>query len=610
MPIRDKILDDLDVRVYVDYAQERQNTLGPYTLATDGTQLDAGSAVNCIIDPVTLSVMGKPLPMTAEWNDKTTPCTGHYYRYQISDFTFTGTGGSSNWRKNDYRKTGDTYIVCNASDPLITAATVRLTQGVKRNEPLFLSYSKLAKKEQDDRPAISIYWSNPTNIDRDLKLNFKHDGSCDVYRGYKNLSGQITASASSQTVTGVGTNFTTELAGGQQLYNFYGRLLGQIDTISSDTSLTLTTNAASAFVGRYFTNSLVIDPVTHIQISGPNKIQSFTRTESNYSKGRPISTIANPNDQYNDVFIIPCRGKELLVLTSYGLNFSVSFPDLNLPDPPANVSVYNAQIPGIEPPNVSSQPIITPSGTFSIQIPNGKVQFQLAKLYFLDNWSITSQKITTASNPPALPTYLTGSISCDYGSSTVTGTGTNFNPEISAGDRIYYYDATNLLNSIFLGIVDTVTDDTTFTLTAPSQNKLNDATFSKEAELAGLITWTEGSSTVTGSGTNFNPEISVGDWLYSDENYLIGQVANIASDTSLTLYDNATFSGTGHYWKNLNQYVERFLNPQVEFFSSVLPTSTDTLGIDYSVLDGNGNVINGGIFNSVRNEFKLQIYHY
>ena len=610
MPIRDKSLDDLDVRVYVDYAQERQNTLGPYTLATDGTQLDAGSAVNCIIDPVTLSVMGKPLPMTAEWNDKTTPCTGHYYRFQISDFTFSGAGGSSNWRKNDYRKTGDTYIVCNASDPLITAATVSLTQGVKRNEPLFLSYSKLAKKEQDDRPAISVYWSNATNIDRDLKLNFKHDGSCDVFRGYKNLSGTITSSSSSQTVTGISSNFTYELVSGQSLYDFYGRLLGVIDTVNSDTQLTLQSNAVNTFTGRYFTNALVIDAVTKIQISGPEKIQSFTRTESNYSKGRPISTIANPNDQYNDVFIIPCRGKELLVLTSYGLNFSISFPDLNLPDPPANVSVYNAQIPAVEPPNISSQPIITPSGTFSIQIPNGKVQFQLAKLYFLDNWNITSQRIQTASSPPALPTYLTGTLSCDYGSSTITGTGTLFTSEISAGDRIYYYDSNNLLNSIFLGIVNTVTNNTTFTLTTPAQNKLNDATFSKEAELAGTIAWTLDSQIVTGTGTNFNPEISVGDWLYTSENYLIGQVAQINSDTELELFDVATYSGSGIFWKNLNQYIERFVNPQVEFFSSVLPTSTDTLGIDYSVLDGSGNVINGGIFNSVRNEFKLQIYHY
>jgi hypothetical protein len=53
----------------------------------------------------------------------------------------------------------------------------------------------------------------------------------------------------------------------------------------------------------------------------PFKVQSYSRTESNYSGGRPTVVTGNPNDQYNDYYIIPFRGNQLLVITSFGLNF-------------------------------------------------------------------------------------------------------------------------------------------------------------------------------------------------------------------------------------------------------------------------------------------------
>ena len=97
-------LENLDLRVYVDYPQERQNRKGPYVFATDGTQLDAGSKVNCIIDPVTLSVFGTPLPMTNEWKTGAGAAvtTSPNYRFQKSDFTFTSVNGANDWLDFDY----------------------------------------------------------------------------------------------------------------------------------------------------------------------------------------------------------------------------------------------------------------------------------------------------------------------------------------------------------------------------------------------------------------------------------------------------------------------------------------------------------------------------
>ena len=62
---------------------------------------------------------------------------------------------------------------------------------------------------------------------------------------FKSISGTITASTSSNVITGTGTKFTSELAVGNVLYN-EGKIIGTIAAISSDTKLTLTSKAITA----------------------------------------------------------------------------------------------------------------------------------------------------------------------------------------------------------------------------------------------------------------------------------------------------------------------------------------------------------------------------
>lgn len=587
-------LETLDLKVYVDYSQERKNRLGPYVFATDGTQVDSGTRDNCIIDPCTLSVFGKPLPMTAEWNDKTTPCTGNYYRYQISDFTFTGTGGAANWTINDYKKTGNTYIVCKSDSDAIMSQVIQLTGGVKRNEPLFFSFSKLEKKNTNDQPLIKLYWSNSSNTDKDIQLHFSSDGSCKVYRGYLPLSGVITTLTSSTTVTGNNTKFSTELAIGTQIYDVYGRLLGTVANIASNTSLTLSANANKT--------------VTNVQYNKkqPNNVQTYSRTESNYSQGRPISTIANPNDQFNDVYIIPCRGNTLLVLTSFGLNFAHTFTDLNVPDPPANFGNY-VDI------NESSTPIITPSGTFSIQISQGKTSFQLAKLYFLSNWSIKSQNIKTESAPPAYPTFLTGDIAGTLGSPTITGTATLFTSELSIGDRVYIYPNSLQPDGLFIGYVSIIASDTSFDLSADSEYTFAGKAYSKDTVKTGDITFTAGNGAITGNGTLFTSEVQPDDALYDNLGNFIGVVDSILSNTNLTVTPAPSFSGVSEtYWTNINLYINRFQNAQAEPFRCLPATSTDEVYLQYYITDlaGNTNPFNNFKSNVDRpnSEFKIKIF--
>ncbi|WP_456478122.1 right-handed parallel beta-helix repeat-containing protein [Geoglobus ahangari] len=80
----------------------------------------------------------------------------------------------------------------------------------------------------------------------------------------------------------------------------------------------------------------------------------------------------------------------------------------------------------------------------------------------------------------------------------------------------------------------------------------------KEGQLTGTLTFTNGSTTVTGSGTSFTSELSVGDYIISDDStnglewY---KVTAIASDTELTIdhaFNQATHSSTASYNKQSN----------------------------------------------------------
>jgi hypothetical protein len=577
--------EELDLKVYVDYRQERQNRRGPFIFCTDGTQLDAGTKNNCLIDPVTLSVFGLPLPMTPEWK---TTFNGNYSRFQKSDFTF---GNPIKWKNFDVYGNGDTYIISNSEIVNDQKSTVTLTNDVSRNEPLFFSFSKLQKKNSDTGSLLTLSWSNLTNADKNTKLEFKSDGSCDVYRGFVSLSGTIIAQTTGTAITGVGTKFLTEVLPGNKIYDFYGRDLGTVASVSSDILLNLSANADYDFTGEY-------------SIGTPKKVQSYSRTESNYSQGRPISTVANPNDQYNDVYIIPMRGRDLLVLTSFGLNFCHTFTDLNVPDPPANIVAYMDDAPTIFSTNISSAPIILPSGSFKININQGKIAFQLAKLYFLSDWSIESQIISTPQTPPYLPYQNPGLISVAQNDNSVQGVDTDFETYLNIGDRISF--VTNNIGSQLLGYVDFVNNDNQFFLTSSSAYKLNNASYYADRQLTGYLSYSTSGTGLSGSSTLFSTELSIGDSLYDNNDIFIGKISSITDNTNAYFVSNPSISGVNQtpVWKNINTYHSSIENIQYEPFGTVFPTSNEVLQLGVQITDLAGNLLP---FNDNNNKFKIKI---
>lgn len=534
-------LDELDVKVYVDYPQPRRNIKSPFVYAADGTSWDTSSLVNAYIEPVTRTVMGLPVPMTPEWR---TTFTGQgYTRFQKSDFTFSA---PSSWGNIFFYGTNDCYLFCTSNSAPILNAAVSLNGGVTRNQPLFFSFIKQNKKESTNNISAKLFWAGNSFNDKDTQLHFKDDGSCDVYRGYYLLDGSILCTTSTAVVTGTGTFFTTDIPGSSVLYTEDGRTIGTVSTITNDTTLTLTAVPSFNYAGRY-------------HIKQPKKVASYSRNENNYNQQAVGIRNNNPNNDYNDVYIMPMRGKELVVNTTYGLNFSHTFDDLLDPnDIPSTFGQYfglNTDITTTTAQTFLLQEIL-PGGAFSIVIPNGKVAFQLAKLYFLSNWSVESNVIY---NEVAQQGYSNigyrsvtpevGTINTSTYSTTITGTGTGFLASWIGG-RLFAVNADGS-KSVEIGTVFSVASTTSLNLTASSQVFYNGTTFTLMKKKTGTITANTSSNVITGVGTLFTTEVAINDDIYDPNDYYLGKVQSISSNTSLTLYYNSmTDCTTSAYWTN------------------------------------------------------------
>jgi hypothetical protein len=112
-------------------------------------------------------------------------------------------------------------------------------------------------------------------------------------------TGTITCTTGSATITGVSTLFTTQVVAGNTLYNTSGVLIGTVQTVGSNTSITLTGNAAVAVTGGSFwirsAPTLYFENVTYNGVSHGvirTNIDTADNLLANASVGKSI-TIAN-----------------------------------------------------------------------------------------------------------------------------------------------------------------------------------------------------------------------------------------------------------------------------------------------------------------------------
>lgn len=141
------------------------------------------------------------------------------------------------------------------------------------------------------------------------------------------LTGTVTCATNSNTITGSGTSFTTQLNVGAWIGNTSGNTVGIVDSIANNTSLTLTANASVAISGataRYnpygvpYTvadaNSTII-PANTIERSitvGQGNIVSFIEVTGVVASSAPFSItelgMPHVNTGANGVYATPSNG--------------------------------------------------------------------------------------------------------------------------------------------------------------------------------------------------------------------------------------------------------------------------------------------------------------
>jgi hypothetical protein len=109
----------------------------------------------------------------------------------------------------------------------------------------------------------------------------------------------------------------------------------------------------------------------------------------------------------------------------------------------------------------------------------------------------------------------------------VTGVGTTFTTQLAVGDKLY-----NQTGGAFIGEVTSITSNTVLNI-----SHLGATT------VAG-VTYRRNTATVTGTGTSFTTELSVGQMLTAN-NITIGVISSIATNTSLTLETKSGFAING-----------------------------------------------------------------
>lgn len=149
---------------------------------------------------------------------------------------------------------------------------------------------------------------------------------------------------------------------------------------------------------------------------------------------------------------------------------------------------------------------------------------KVSNVFIVNNFAYASGTISANTNSNVvtgltLITTGSGTISGTFGDATIHGYGTSFGKDVRVGRPIY-----NASTSTQLGIVSSVTDNTTLKLTAPLDTTISNITYSAET-----------------SKTAFTSEIYAGDTILVNSN-VIGIVKTINSDSNITLYANSLYT--------------------------------------------------------------------
>lgn len=234
-------------------------------------------------------------------------------------------------------------------------------------------------------------------------------------------TGTITSNTGSTTVTGTGTQFTTQLVPGSIIKDGSGTIIGTVQSITNDTGLELMANAAIALTGQPYTMGLYYTVTFNESVqSGSLSGADFTLTVTSSATGTVGSifpTVGNSSTYI--VNVSPTTGPGTLRLDKT----SNSYLDVAGNSTTSTFTSGSTATIDLAAPSVSSiVPVVTAAN-------NGKIA-------------------------------RTGTITANTGSPNVTGSGTTFTTQLAVGSIIY--DCTGTL----IGTVQSISSNTALVLTA------------------------------------------------------------------------------------------------------------------------------------------------
>ncbi len=336
-------------------------------------------------------------------------------------------------------------------------------------------------------------------------------------------TGTITAATNSANVTGVGTLFTTELAVGQALYaaNADRAFIGIIQSIGTNLALTLTANARSPITAGNFTRALVVNDYDNNSSVG-------IRVEDGDNDVTITSRLTHYFPAFAPTYTSSATFTNAIRIIASNANSNWSHSD------PSGISQVSYVAGGSLRDLAGNEFTLAGTNVLSGSTTPPAVTLNTMTLF---PRSTNPEKIVfgldAELNHPGIVTG-TGTIVASTGSTTVTGTGTDFVTELTVGQQLWTADGYH-----YLGQIASIGSVTSLTLAANSAYTATNRAFASST-VTGTITTSTLSPTVTGIGTLFTAQLAVGQELWDVTGTTkIGTISSITNNTTIVLSANA-----------------------------------------------------------------------
>ncbi len=419
------------------------------------------------------------------------------------------------------------------------------------------------------------------------------------------LAGTITSSTSVTAVTGTSTHFLTQAPAGSNLYDLSGKLIGTVLSVTNDTDLTLVADGAVADTNATYTASYV-SPSFDVVPGAATKLavgsladltDNVAGTGQGYVIGDQLTVIGGTGAGATlTVTSVNAFGE----VTGVSVNAGSSFTSA-----PANpVSVTNhGSATDLTPDTTGTETFnltITPAGTVTaaspvLPSPYGAGDTIGFTVTAEDAYGNPEYQYTNENGPQSYQgTVYLGTLVTDPYVQFATDSTTTGSPPSFGANALTSYPFASTDNGVqtFYAIFGTEATNQAVTVSGTSAAGL----------LNGTIDTTAGSTAVTGTGTNFTTQLTVGSKIF-ENGTLIGTVASITDDYDLTLAANAAVDSTDSTY-----YAVNLTAPTTPTFSvvagavagfsisssPVLPSSPATVSGPFSItvqaVDAYGNV--------------------